>query len=75
MWLSNMVKYTVRFMENGVSIFRKAVRGSYTMSPRVRQYVQDLARTQNGPMTDKENLMSDRRAITRDVNIAFEKLK
>lgn len=75
MWLSDMIKYAIRFMRNGVSIFREAAKGSYTMSPRVRQYVQELAQPSSGPMIDKENLMSDRRSIARDVNIAFEKLK
>ncbi|MDN0023363.1 hypothetical protein [Leyella lascolaii] len=70
------LKKVIHFIENGGNVFHEASRGEYRQeSKNVSQFKKELFSGTSSNATDRTNLINDRKAVSKDVQTAWRKLK
>lgn len=64
----------IKFITNGINVFREASRGQYVDSSElVAQFRREILDHQYSPADDRRNLMRDRRNVAADLRISLNK--
>ena len=64
----------IKFITNGINVFREASRGQYLDSSElVAQFRREILDHQYSPADDRRNLMRDRRNVAADLRISLNK--
>ncbi len=70
-----IIKDTIHFIKNGISVLRRASSGNYEeSSPEIEALKREMFSTPSSRQNDMENLRKDRNNVVRDIRTAYNNI-